>query len=42
MPTKAKNIMSIAYVHTYIRELVDSLCRDGADTPIMRVHTKAL
>ena len=25
----------------YIRESVDSLCRDGADTPIVRVHTKA-
>ena len=24
-----------------IRESVDSLCRDGADTPIVRVHTKA-
>jgi len=23
-----------------IRESVDSLCRDGADTPIVRVHTK--
>ena len=25
----------------YIRESVDSLCRDGADTPIVRVHWKA-
>ena len=25
-----------------IRESIDSLCRDGADTPIVRVHTKAL
>ena len=25
----------------YIRESVDSLCRDGADTPIVRVHRKA-
>ena len=24
-----------------IRESVDSLCRDGADTPIVRVHRKA-
>jgi len=24
-----------------IRESVDSLCRDGADMPIVRVHTKA-
>ena len=24
-----------------IRESVDSLCRDGTDTPIVRVHTKA-
>ena len=24
-----------------IRESADSLCRDGADTPIVRVHTKA-
>ena len=23
-----------------IRESVDSLCRDGADTPIVRVHIK--
>ena len=28
--------------HGDIRESVDSLCRDGADTPIVRVHTKAL
>ena len=26
---------------TLIRESVDSLCRDGADTPIVRVHWKA-
>ena len=26
---------------TCIRESVDSLCRDGADTPIVRVHRKA-
>ena len=26
---------------TIIRESVDSLCRDGADTPIVRVHRKA-
>jgi len=25
----------------YIGESVDSLCRDGADTPIVRIHTKA-
>ena len=25
----------------FIRESVDSLCRDGADTPIVRVHRKA-
>ena len=25
----------------YIRESVDSLCRDGADTPIVCVHRKA-
>ena len=25
----------------HIRESVDSLCRDGADTPIVRVHRKA-
>ena len=34
------------HVHTdtklpSIRESVDSLCRDGADMPIVRVHTKA-
>ena len=30
------------YVHVlHIRESVDSLCRDGSDTPIVRVHTKA-
>ena len=28
-------------VYNYIRELVDSLCRDGADTPIVCVHWKA-
>ena len=27
--------------YTNIRESVDSLCRDGADTPIVRVHWKA-
>ena len=27
--------------HSCISESVDSLCRDGADTPIVRVHTKA-
>ena len=26
---------------TIIRESVDSLCRDGTNTPIVRVHTKA-
>ena len=25
----------------HIRESVDSLCRDGTDTPIVHVHTKA-
>ena len=29
-------------VWKYIRESVDSLCRDGVDTPIVRVHTKNL
>ena len=27
--------------YSIIRELVDSLCRDDADMPIVRVHTKA-
>ena len=29
------------YHKSHIRESVDSLCRDGADTPIVRVHRKA-
>ena len=29
------------HVILHIRESVDSLCRDGADTPIVRVHRKA-
>ena len=28
-------------IWTHIRESVDSLCRDGTDTPIVRVHWKA-
>ena len=28
-------------IHTCIRELVDSLCRDGTDTSIVCVHMKA-
>ena len=28
------------YDMNYIRESVDSLCRDGSDTPIVRVHWK--
>ena len=28
-------------VNKIIRESVDSLCRDGADTPMVRVHRKA-
>ena len=32
----------IHYLWTYVPyESVDSLCRDGTDTPIVRVHTKA-
>ena len=31
----------IIYTAEVIRESVDSLCRDGADTPIVRVHWKA-
>ena len=26
----------------FIRESVGSLCKDGADTPIVRVHSKAV
>ena len=33
--------MKVDVMHVLIRELVDSLCRDGADTPIVRVHWKA-
>ena len=29
------------WFHMHIRESVDSLCRDRADTPIVRVHWKA-
>ena len=36
MNGSAKNHMNLI-----IRETVDSLCRDGADTPIARVHRKA-
>jgi len=32
----------IVIICSLIRESVDSLCRDGADTPIVRVLTKAL
>ena len=32
----------LQYHYICIRELVDSLGRDGADTPIVRVHTNAL
>ena len=43
-------IVSVNKLYTYIvlarmkriiRESVDSLCRDGADTPIVRVHREA-
>ena len=39
--TVTSNSMSFHYCLKCIRESVDSLCRDGTDTPIMRVHTKA-
>ena len=29
------------YLHVCIRESIDSLCRDGTNKPIVRVHTKA-
>ena len=32
---------SIQHLNGSIRESVDSLCRDGADTPIVRVHREA-
>ena len=35
-----RNICKQVVVH-YKRELVDSLCRDGTDTPIVHVHMKA-
>ena len=31
----------VASIGLVIRESVDSLCRDGADTPIVRLHWKA-
>ena len=34
-------VIVVEFMSLYIRESVDSLCRDGADTPIVRVHTKA-
>ena len=34
-------ICTLYFILVYIRESVDSLCRDGADTPIVRVHRKA-
>ena len=35
------HFMDYNAMHFCIRESVDSLCRDGADTPIVRVHWKA-
>ena len=35
------SIIRESAVHSIIRESVDSLCRDGADTPIVCVHWKA-
>ena len=32
--------MHVSKQERIIRESVDSLCRDGTDTPIVRVHTK--
>ena len=34
-------LYSMQMTWSCIRESVDSLCRDGADTPIVRVHRKA-
>ena len=35
-------VPALPFILNYIiRESVDSLCRDGADTPIVRVHRKA-
>ena len=36
----AVGILTVSLI-LLIRESVDSLCRDGADMPIVRVHTKA-
>ena len=36
-----KMLMSSYLCKIFIRESVDSLCRDGTDTPIVRVHWKA-
>ena len=37
----ASALMGSILCYMTIRESVDSLCRDGADTPIVRVHRKA-
>ena len=34
-------LCAFLFYHSIIRESVDSLCRDGADTPIVRLHRKA-
>ena len=36
-----ESVASLTHQLEAIKESVDSLCRDGADTPIVRVHTKA-
>ena len=37
----ARSLIKLPECSLLIRESVDSLCRDGADTPIVRVHWKA-
>ena len=34
-------MLNTALSVTYVRESVDSVCRDGTDTPIVHVHTKS-
>ena len=37
---EVQNKLVLHDMHALIRESVDSLCRDGSDTPIVRVHWK--
>ena len=35
---RVNNLIMMSHIKACIRESVDSLCRDGSDTPIVRVH----